>query len=137
MAADPIAVVRAAVEVFNRHDWAALERLLDPRMHALDHQAPIGIASDITSSAQYVKACRLWTEMFDSARVEVDAYDEAGEQIVCTARYCGVGGASGIPVEARQFDVYRVVDGVIVEALVGFRSIDEARAVVSTEPRAR
>jgi hypothetical protein len=137
MTQEPIAVVRAAVEVFNRHDWAALEQMLDPEIRAVDHQAPIGIASELTSRAQYVKACRLWTEMFDSARVEVDAYEEAGEQIVCTARYCGVGGASGIPVEARQFDVYRVVDALIVEALVGFRSIDEALAAVSAEPRAR
>ena len=137
MAAEPIEVVRAAVDHFNRHDWAALERLLHPKIHAVDHQAPIGIASEITSSAQYVKASRAWTEMFASARVEVDEYAEAGNQVVCSARYCGVGGSSGIPAEQRQFDVYRVADGVIVEALVGVRTLDEAFAATRSEPRAR
>jgi ketosteroid isomerase-like protein len=136
VSAEPIEVVRAAVDHFNRHDWAALEGLLHPQIHALDHQAPIGIASEITSSAQYVKASRTWTEMFEGARVEVDDYTEAGDQVVCSARYCGVGGVSGIPTEQRQFDVYRVADGVIVEALVGFRSLDEALAVTRAEPRA-
>jgi ketosteroid isomerase-like protein len=137
MSPEPIEVVRAAVDHFNRHDWAALERLLHPEVHAVDHQAPIGVASEMTNSAQYVKACRAWTEMFEGARVEVDDYADAGDQVVCSARYCGVGGLSGIAAEMRQFDVYRVVDGVIVEALVGFRSLDEAFASTRAERRAR
>jgi hypothetical protein len=134
VAAEPIAVVRAAVEVFNRYDWAALERLLHPEVRAADQQAPIGVASEMTSRAQYVKASRAWVEMFESAEVIVDEYVEAGEQVLCSARYCGVGQLSGIPTEQRQFDVYRVVNGVIVEALVGFRTRAEALAVVAVEP---
>src|SRR2546423_1864955 len=128
MRPDAVAVVREAVKVFNRHNWAAFEQLLHPKISAVDHQAPIGVASELVGSAQYVKARRTWTEMFDGARVEVDEYIQMEDQVICSARYCGAGRLSGAKTELRQFDVYRVADGAIVEAEVGFKTLDEALA---------
>jgi ketosteroid isomerase-like protein len=131
MPSDDIAVVRDAVMSFNRHDWDAFAEFLHPRIQATDNQPPIGLAAEIDGRAQYLKACTGWVSEFDDARVEVDEYVDAGECVICVARYCGTGRSSGAYAEQRQFDVYRVADGMIVQARVGFRTRDEATAAAS------
>jgi ketosteroid isomerase-like protein len=131
MRSDAVAVVREAVVSFNRHDWGAFEEFLHPRIQATDHQPPIGLADQIDGRAQYMKACKGWVGEFDDARVEVDEVVDAGNCVVCAARYCGTGRVSGARTEQRQFDVYRVEAGLIVDAQVGFRTRGEALAAAS------
>jgi ketosteroid isomerase-like protein len=128
MRSDAVAVVRDAVASFNRHDWDSFAEFLHPRIRATDHQPPIGLAAQIDSRAEYIKACKGWVAEFDDARVEVDELVDAGDCVVCAARYCGTGRLSGARTEQRQFDFFRVEDGVIVEARVGFRTRAEALA---------
>jgi hypothetical protein len=45
-------------------------------------------------------------------------------------RFHGVGRDSGIPVSNRQFEVYRLIEGKIVEMRAGFHDRDEALAWV-------
>jgi ketosteroid isomerase-like protein len=130
---DAAAVVRDAVASFNRHDWDAVAELLHLRIQATDHQAPIGLAGQIDGRAAYIEACRGWVAEFDDARIEVDELIDAGDCVVCVARYCGTGRLSGARTELRQFDLFRVEDGVIVEARLGFRALDQALAAVAGE----
>jgi ketosteroid isomerase-like protein len=133
MQTNAVAVVRDAVASFNRHDWDAVAEFLHPRIQGTDHQAPIGLAPHTHGRAEYIKACKGWVAEFDDARIEVDELVDAGDCVVCAARYCGTGRLSGARTEQRQFDLYRVEDGVIVEARVGFRTRDEALAAVGGE----
>jgi ketosteroid isomerase-like protein len=133
MGPDAVAVVRDAVAAFNRHDWDAVAELLHPRIQATDHQPPIGLATQVDGRAAYIKACQGWVAEFDDARIEVDEIVDAGDCVVCAARYCGTGRLSGARAEQRQFDLFRVENGVIVEARVGFRTRDEALAAVGGE----
>jgi len=52
--------------------------------------------------------------------------DLCGDFVMAEVRFNGVGRDSGIPVSNRQFEVYRLVAGKIVEIRVGFRDRDEA-----------
>ena len=59
-----------------------------------------------------------------------DLVDLGGEFVLADVSFRGVGRDSGIPVSNRQFEVYRLVGGRIVEMRVGFHERAEALAWV-------
>jgi ketosteroid isomerase-like protein len=138
MASSPLEVVKEAFELWNRHDWDELERFIHPEIQAVDRQPPIDQRDVIDSRAAYMKATLDLVEMFPTARLEFQSMQQDGDYVVCDVFYCGEGPASGVATRQHQVDVYRVEDGVIVQAECGFHSVDEARAALPalTDPRA-
>jgi hypothetical protein len=68
-----------------------------------------------------------WMEIFDDWGLEVrDLVDLCDGFVMTEVRFDGVGRDSGARVSNRQFEVYRLVDGKIVEIRVGFHDRDEA-----------
>jgi ketosteroid isomerase-like protein len=127
IASSPLIVVQEAFELWNRHDWDAFTRYIHPAIRAVDRQPPIDQRETIDSRAAYMKATLDLVEMFDDARMEFESVTEEGDHVICDVFYCGIGPSSGVPTRQHQIDVYRVADGVIVEAECGFRTIGEAR----------
>ena len=87
-------------------------------------------APDQPVTVEGVQAIRetlsLWAAAFDELRVDVGEYIETPKAVVCSAHWRGQGKASGISIDAHQFDLYEFRDGKVVRAILGFRSRNDA-----------
>ena len=85
---------------------------------------------DQASVVEGVEATRqawtLWTDAFDQLRADVEEFIDAGDAVICPARWHGHGKASGISIDVRQFDVFECCDGKIVRVTLGLKSKEEA-----------
>jgi ketosteroid isomerase-like protein len=139
-----VEIVRTMLETWDTVGIEHATDTLDPDVELVDLQAVMGMQDRGRGPAELDRMAKQWTEIFDDWGLEVSNLVSLGRDFVM-AEVCfeGVGRDSGAPVSNRQFEVYRLVDGKIVEIRVGFRDRDEAlewtgrrRAALSQESRA-
>ena len=100
---------------------------LDPDVELVDLQAAMGMQDRGRGPDELNRMAEQWTEIFDDWGLEVrDLVDLCDGFVMTEVRFDGVGRDSGARVSNRQFEVYRLVDGKIVEIRVGFHDRDEA-----------
>jgi ketosteroid isomerase-like protein len=100
---------------------------LDPDVELVDLQAVMGMQDRGRGPDELHRMAEQWTEIFDDWGLEVcDVFDLGDDFVMAEVRFEGVGRDSGAPVANRQFEVYRLVEGKIVEIRVGFHDRDEA-----------
>jgi len=115
------------LEVWSTRGIAATLDAFDPEVEFLDLQAAMGMQDRGRGPEELDRMAEQWSETFDEWGLEVnDLVDLTGDFVMAEVRFEGVGRDSGAPVSLRQFEVYRLVDGKIVEIRVGFRDRDEA-----------
>jgi ketosteroid isomerase-like protein len=130
MQRSPLEVVHQALELLNRADWDAFEQFIHPEIQAVDRQPPIDLQDHIVNRAEYMRGTRGWFDMFEGARMDIQAMWAEGDHVICDVFYRGMGPASGAVTRQHQIDVYRVDAGVIVRAECGFHTVEEARAAL-------
>jgi ketosteroid isomerase-like protein len=126
MSQDNVEIVRTMLETWDTLGIEATDTL-DPDVELVDLQAAMGMQDRGRGPAELGRMADQWTEIFDDWGLEVsNLVDLCGDFVMAEVRFNGVGRDSGIPVSNRQFEVYRLVAGKIVEIRVGFRDRDEA-----------
>jgi ketosteroid isomerase-like protein len=127
MSQDNVEIVRTML-----HTWSTLgiDATLDafhPEVEMVDLQAAMGMTERGRGPHELDRMAHEWIEIFDDWRLQVcDLVDLGGDNVLAEVRFDGVGRDSGAPVSTTQFEIYRLVDGKIVEIRVGFRDRAEA-----------
>jgi ketosteroid isomerase-like protein len=143
MSQQNVEIVRNMLDTWNTRGIFEATDVLDPDVELVELQAVMGMQDRGRGLEELDRMAKQWTEIFDDWGLEVTGVvDLCGDFVLAEVRFDGVGRDSGAPVSNRQFEVYRLVDGKIVEIRVGFRDRDEAlewagrrRAEVSQEAR--
>ena len=127
MSQDNVEIVRTMLEVWDQRGIDETIDAFDPDVELVDLQSAIGMQDRGRGPDELKRMAEQWTEIFDDWGLEVsNVVDLCGDFVMAEVRFNGVGRDSGIPVSNRQFEVYRLVAGKIVEIRVGFRDRDEA-----------
>ena len=108
-----VEIVRTMLETWDTLGIEHATDTLDPDVELVDLQAVMGMQDRGRGPAELDRMAKQWTEIFDDWGLEV-------------SNLVSLGRDSGAPVSNRQFEVYRLVGGKIVEIRVGFRDRDEA-----------
>ena len=127
MSQDNVEIVRTMLEVWDTRGIDETIDAFDPDVELVDLQAAMGMQDRGRGPDELKRMAEQWTEIFDDWGLELsNVVDLCGDFVMAEVSFNGVGRDSGIPVSNRQFEVYRLVAGKIVEIRVGFRDRDEA-----------
>jgi ketosteroid isomerase-like protein len=127
MSAENVGIVRTMIETWEADGFEAAMDAFDPDVELMDLQAAMGMQDRGRGPHELLRMASEWMEIFDDWRVEVhDVIDLGADLVMAEVTFSGVGRDSGTPVSNRQFEVYRLAGGKIVEMRVGFHDRDEA-----------
>jgi ketosteroid isomerase-like protein len=127
MSQENVEIVSTMLDTWNTRGIFEAIDALDPDVELVDLQAAMGMQARGRGPDELHRMAEEWTEIFDDWGLEVlDVVDLGGEFVMAEVRFDGVGRDSGTPVSNRQFEVYRLVGGKIVEIRVGFQDRDQA-----------
>jgi hypothetical protein len=131
MSQENVEIVRTMINTWEDQGFDATITAFDPGVEVVDLQSAMGMKDRARGPEGLRRLAEQWTEIFDHWRVEVlEVVDLGGEWVMTQVRFHGVGRDSGIPVSNRQFEVYRLIEGKIVEIRAGFHGREEALAWV-------
>jgi ketosteroid isomerase-like protein len=131
MAQENVELVRSMLEAWEADGFEAAKNAFDAEVEVVDLQSAMGMRDRARGPDELLRLAQQWTEIFDDWGMDVcDLVDLGGEWVLADVSLRGVGRDSGIPVSNRQFEVYRLVGGRIVEMRVGFHERAEALAWV-------
>lgn len=120
-------IVRAMLDTWNTRGIFETIDAFDPDVELVDLQAVMGMQDRGRGPEELHDMAEQWTEIFEDWGLEVhDVVDLGGDFVLAEVRFEGIGRDSGAPVSNRQFEVYRLVGGKIVEIRVGFHDRDQA-----------
>jgi ketosteroid isomerase-like protein len=127
MSQENVEIVRAMLDTWNTHGIFETLDAFDPDVELVDLQVAMGMQDRGRGPDELHRMAEQWSEIFDDWRLEVcDVVDLGRDFVMAQVRFDGVGRDSGAPVSNRQFEVYRLVGGKIVEIRVGFADRDAA-----------
>lgn len=127
MSQDNVEIVRTMLEVWDTRGIDETIDAFDPDVELVDLQAVMGMQDRGRGPEELHEMAEQWTEIFEDWGLEVhDVVDLGGDFVLAEVRFEGIGRDSGAPVSNRQFEVYRLVGGKIVEIRVGFHDRDQA-----------
>jgi ketosteroid isomerase-like protein len=128
MSQENVEIVRAMLDIWNARGIHETADAFDPDVELVDLQTAMGMQDRGRGLEELGRMVEEWTEIFDDWGLDVcDVVDLGDDFVLAEVRFDGVGRDSGAPVSTTQFEVYRLVDGKIVEIRVGFP--DRAEAV--------
>ena len=120
-------IVRAMLDTWNTRGIFETIEAFDPDVELVDLQAVMGMQDRGRGPEELHEMAEQWTEIFEDWGLEVhDVVDLGGDFVLAEVRFEGIGRDSGAPVSNRQFEVYRLLGGKIVEIRVGFHDRDQA-----------
>jgi len=129
MSQENVEIVRTMLDTWETVGFDATISAFDPDVELVDLQSAMGMQDRGRGPEELRRIAEQWTEIFDDWRVEVhEIVDLGGEWVMAYVRFHGVGRDSGIPVSNRQFELYRLIEGKIVEIRVGFHDREGALA---------
>jgi ketosteroid isomerase-like protein len=70
----------------------------------------------------------LWAAELDEFGMEAEEWIDAGDAVVVRAHWRGRGRTSGVAIDRSQFDLWRLRDGKVVQAVLGFETREQALA---------
>jgi ketosteroid isomerase-like protein len=109
MSQENIEIVRAAIDAWNRGDWDATLNDAAPSFE-FDFRDSMGPGRGVYSLDQMGGYFRELTEAWESLRLGVDEFIDAGAQVV-TPNILHVQGRDGIELQARSAWVWTIRDG--------------------------
>ncbi len=133
MSQENVEAARRGNAALNQGDFERLGELFAPDAVLEDRQN----APDQPLRVQGIEAIKanltLWADAFDHLHVEVNEYIETPNGVICVAHWRGQGKTSGISIDTHQFDLYEFRQGIVVRAILGFRSRPEALEAAGLE----
>jgi uncharacterized protein len=125
MSQENVETVRRAFEAFARHDNEAIFPLYDPEVEIhdvfLDH-----LYRGFDGVREFF---RDWLAAWDEYSSEVGEWIDAGDHVIAAVHTWGRGKQSGVPVEQRQWHVWRLRDGKLWRLRVYATKDDALKAV--------
>jgi ketosteroid isomerase-like protein len=121
-----VETTKRAVAALNRGDFESLEELYSADAVLQDRQNAPDQPVEVEGAQAIRESLNLWTAAFDELRVEIEEYIDGPNAVICAAHWRGQGKASGISIDVHQFDLYEFREGLVVRAVLGFRSKNEA-----------
>ena len=127
MSEENVEIVRTMLDAWDKHGIDATRDAFDPDVELVDLQSAMGMQDRGRGPDELDRMAKQWAEIFDDWGLEIlDLVDLGGEFVMAEVRFDGVGRDSGAPVSNRQFEIYRLIGGKIVEIRVGFNDRDDA-----------
>jgi len=127
MSEENVEIVRTMLDAWDKHGIDATRDAFDPDVELVDLQSAMGMQDRGRGPDDLDRMAKQWAEIFDDWGLEIlDLVDLGGEFVMAEVRFDGVGRDSGAPVSVRQFEIYRLIGGKIVEIRVGFNDRDDA-----------
>ena len=122
-----VEIVRAAVDAFNRRDWAEWEELSSPEVE-IDWSASRGLEARVYRGREETRDFIHTFDTFESVDIEPEEFTEAGDSVVVsnTTRFRG---RDGIETTARSGVVYEVRRGQVTRICL-FQSVTDALEAV-------
>jgi ketosteroid isomerase-like protein len=121
-----VEATKRAVAALNREDFQSVGELYAADAVLQDRQN----APDQPVEVEGVEAIReilhLWAAAFDELRVDIEEYIDGPNAVIWAAHWQGQGKTSGISIDVHHFDLYEFREGMVVRAVLGFRSKNEA-----------
>jgi ketosteroid isomerase-like protein len=109
-----VAVVRAALEAFQRGEMEAFLSFLDPEIEIYSDPALPNPVEAVGRDA-WLKWVAEWLEAWDRFEVEEVAMEPEGERhVIATMRQHGIGKGSGVEVDMNVFYMFEIRDGLAV-----------------------
>ena len=109
MSQETVDQIRRSYETFNRRDWEAFRRMMDPE---------IVVESRLVAMEGgyrgYVGLRRWWDQVFETMpdyKVEIEDLREIGDIVLVRARGVGHGASSGTPVDDPFWHALELTDG--------------------------
>ncbi len=131
MSQQDVEIVRAMIETWNSRGVDEWLKGFHSDVEVVDLQTAMGMQDRGRGLDELRRMSEQWTETFDDWRVELrELVDLGGGFVMADLRYAGLGRDSGAPVSGTQFEIYRVLDGKIVEYRAGFQNRAEALEAV-------
>jgi ketosteroid isomerase-like protein len=124
MSQQNVEIVQRQNRAFNRGDLEEVFALADPDFAWWDRADDPG-AGVHRGRAGVMEMFAEVSQSIADLRIEAEAFIDAGDCVVVPVRVVGRGGASGVPFEEHEVQVFRLRDGKIVE-LREYRELDEA-----------
>ena len=126
MSEENIETAKSANAALNRGDFEGVAEFFAADAVLQDLQN----APDQPVTVEGVQAIRqslnLWAAAFDELRVDIEEYIDGPNAVICAAHWQGQGKASVISIDVHQFDLYEFREGMVVRAVLGFRSKNDA-----------
>ena len=127
MSQENVEMIRSAIEAWSRGDWDGTLKDADPGF-VLDASMNIGEWRGVHRGPEQVKrAWRMFTDAWESVRMEVTEFIDVAEGVVVTRQKVKFIGRDGIelPGPVRSGWVWRIRDGKLVY-LATYNDLDEA-----------
>jgi ketosteroid isomerase-like protein len=128
MAEENVEILLRLYEAFNSGD-------LDGALGHFAVDAELQDLANAPDQAQVVKGIdairdvwTLWTAAFDELIVEAEDWTAVGDVVIGKVHWQGLGKASGMSIDVRQFDLYELRDGLVTRVVLGYKSKQEALA---------
>jgi ketosteroid isomerase-like protein len=126
MSQEDVEILAGLNEVFNRGDVNAAMEAWAPDAELRD----LANAPDQPSVVRGAEAIRetwlLWTAELEDFKVEVEEWIDAGDAVIVRAHWHGRGKGSGASIDHHQFDLWKLRDGKVVQAILGFGTSEDA-----------
>jgi len=120
MSQENVEIVRRGNDAFNRGDYEGLAESVHPDVEFRDGAHAADVSETLKGAQAVLSLLSEWRESFDDFRAEISEYIDAGDHVVCVARWVGRGKASEAAVDVSQVDVYEVREGKIVRATLAY-----------------
>jgi len=122
-------IVRTMLETWVKVGFDETIDAFDPDVELVDLQSAMGMQDRGRGPEELRRIAEQWTEIFDDWRAEIREVADVGDGwVLADVSFHGIGRDSGIPVKNNQFEMYRLIEGKILEIRVGFHDRAEALA---------
>ena len=111
MSREPVDVVRAMYDAFNRGDTDAILELADPAVSVEDHAVIDGATYEGREGV--IRFLAFQAEAFNAQSAELEELIETGDDIVAVIRLRGEGPLSRVPLEGRFSHVWQIAGGMV------------------------
>lgn len=114
MSEENVQIVRRVWEASERGDSDTVFALYDPAM-VWDQSTLSGPVTGIYRGHEGVRRVwREWLDAFETHHASAETFIDAGDAVVVGYRLGGRGKTSGVEVEARRWNVYRIRNGLVI-----------------------
>jgi ketosteroid isomerase-like protein len=113
MSSENVEIVRRAMEAWDHRDMDAVFALYDPAIVWDNSSLPAPNAGTYHGHDGVRQFFREWLDAFETQRIHLETFIDAGDRVVVGHRIGGRGKASGAEVEMPRWNVHTVRNGLV------------------------
>ena len=135
MSQNDVQLLRRCAELLNVGDWDALFELYHPDVQVeFRDLRPLPDTPEVLHGREGVRrVVAHWSAPYDEFGAEVFQYIDADPWVICDTRWYRKSKDSDVSTDVRFADAYKVKDGKIVRAIIGYPDVATALKAVGLE----